>query len=260
MRKILFLIFISIILTSCTNNSFETILFRTTEDPFFDVPDIDSLTLEHTICLSWKIDDACDTFYLMRSNDQKTLDFSCVYEGTDLEYIDTKIADNNRYIYRLDKKRGNKYFTGKEYAYGFSIDCRRDSSESNDIQEEATFLEYDLSCNLPCIRFITNNKQIIDTDWFYIEVPARRSAEILINQSHLANSSTNAPTNLNIQIVGSTSSPVRQKSGIVIQNFSYNKQIYYFNIYPETTGLLSQDSNTAIIEYTISLNRIYNGF
>ena len=81
MKKHLILAAAAILLCSCSRNAFEDDLFRTTDDPFQDVPSADSLSLEHTVYLSWKSDDACDTFRLMRSYDSETLSFSCVYEG-----------------------------------------------------------------------------------------------------------------------------------------------------------------------------------
>lgn len=258
MRKIAWLIIALALFVSCSENTFEELLFRTIDDPFSDTPSIDSLTLEHTIYLSWSKDDACDTFHLMRSYDQSILSFSCIYEGDETSYTDVDLTDNNRYIYRLDKTRGTKYFEGTTYAYGYSSDCRKDACESNDIEDRATFLEYDLICNLPCVQFITNNKQFIDEDWFYITLPPRRAAEIVISQHNLSNESTGAATNLRVQTAGSESEAVKQKVAHVINNTSHETRQFYFKIYPETTELFSVNSSIAEIEYTVSLSKIYN--
>lgn len=258
MKKILYLLLLQILLISCTQNSFEEILFRTTDDPFDDVPETDSTSLEHTVFLSWKEDDACDLFRLMRSYDQTTLSFSCIYEGKNTHFIDTSLINDNCYIYRLDKIRGDICFEGNHFAYGYSSDCRKDDKECNDIESMATYLEYDMICNLPCVRYCTNNYESVDNDWFYIEIPPRRSADIIISQHNLQNSSQGATTNLKIQVKGSESVSVTQMTANRISNTSYETKRFYFNIFPETTGLLSSGSCNTVIEYTVSLNQIIN--
>ena len=180
-KKAMFLIFTSLWFFSCYNNAFNEILFRTADDPFDDVPATDSLTTEHTVYLSWKEDDAADNFYLMRSFDAISLDWICVYEGKSTSYTDTNLIDNEKYIYRLDKTRGAKCFEGKKYGYGWSSGTIIDYCESNDVPEDAAFLEYDRICNLPCVGFVTDNKEILDEDWFYVTVPPMRQADIIDN-------------------------------------------------------------------------------
>lgn len=243
---------------SCSENAFEEILFRTADDPFYDTPSIDSLALEHTVYLSWDEDDACDTFRLMRAYDQSQLSFSCVYEGRRTAYTDVDLMDSSRYVYRLDKTRGKKYFEGMTRAYGYSSDCRRDEHEPNDREEDATFLEHDLICTLPCVQFITDKRQFMDEDWFYIMLPPCRAAEIVISQHGLSNESTGANTSLMVQTAGCEGAAVKQKVAHVINNTSYETKRFYFKIYPNTTELFSANGSTALIEYTVSLSKIYN--
>lgn len=258
MRKKLCPIVMLISLASCSENTFEEILFRTVDNPFYDTPSIDSLSLEHTVYLSWDEDDACDAFRLMRSYDQKELNFSCVYEGKRIAYKDIDLMNGSRYVYRLDKTRGKKYFEGMTHAYGYSSDCRRDEYEPNDREEDATFLEHDLICNLPCVQFIAGNRRFIDEDWFYIALPPRRAAEIVISQHNLPNESTGANTSLMVQTAGCESASVKQKVAHVINNTSHTTKRFYFKIYPNITELFSASSSTALIEYTVSLSKIYN--
>lgn len=259
MKKYAYLI-IPILLSSCCNNIsiIEEALFRTAEDPFPAAPFADPFSLEHTVYLSWDADDAADSFCLMRSYDQEALSFSCIYSGNGTEFTDTDTNAGSRYIYRLDKIRGNKYFTGTSYAFGCSSDCRKDCSENNDTEAEAALLEYDLICNLICVQYITEKKLFLDEDWFYVTIPPHRAAEIIVSQNNLQDDeSTGAATKLKIQTAGHESVPVKQRNAYVIKNPSYKTQRFYFKIFPETTGLFPAESNTAVIEYTVSLNRIY---
>lgn len=255
-NKILLLSFIIYVFSSCSENSFEDVLFRTTDDPFYDVPKVDSLSIENRIYISWEKDDGCDTFYLMRSIDQRNLSFECIYSGTETNYKDIRLDYNQRYIYRLDKKRGEKVFTGKKYGYGFSSDIRQDICEHNDSEEKAVFLEHDLICNLPCVSFITDNFQDIDEDWFYVNVPPMRSCEIVVSQRGLQDSSTGAETQLCIQIPGSKVESINEKVAIKLSNTSYVTKRMNFKIFPNTTELFSSDAGITSIEYTVSLYRI----
>ena len=255
-KKVIFLIFISLCFFSCYNNVFNEVLFRTTADPFDDTPVADSLSKEHTVYLSWNKDDAADKFYLMRSFDTVPLDWSCVYEGTATSYTDINLNDNEKYVYRLDKKRGSELFEGQNFGYGWSSETVRDSFEPNDRREDAVFLEYDRTCNLPCVGFVTNNEDFLDEDWFYISVPPMRRADIIVGQSNLEQSPVGASTNLRIQLFGLGSQPVKHQEAFTIDNGSYETKIFYFKIFPERTSLSSGNSFCTVIEYTVSLNQL----
>lgn len=110
MKKLLFIstILSTLLLFSCSDNAFQDMLFRTTDDPFQDVPVADSLTTENTVYLSWEEDEGCDEFFLMKAYDSyyEDLDFECVYEGTGTSFVDARLPEGDRYVYRLDKKKG----------------------------------------------------------------------------------------------------------------------------------------------------------
>ena len=258
MKLTLHALMLSLLLASCYNSAFDEEIFRTQSDPFPDVPEAESLTRECTVFLSWLRDEGSDEFYLMKSPDTSPPCFSCIYRGRGTEYTDTDVNDGSRYIYRLDKRRGKKYFEGARYAYGWGSECRKDFYEGNDRIEDATFLEHDLICNIPCVRFVTGGKDLTDSDWFYISVPPRRAAEIVISQKGLTNDTAGSLTKLRIQTLGCESVPVRQKVAHVINNTSYETKKFYFKVYPEPTGLFAAGSSTALIEYTVSLSKIYN--
>lgn len=243
---------------SCKENEFEPVLFRTQTDPFLDVPHVDSLLRENTVFLDWKDDIAADKFYLMRSDDIENLNFTCIYEGNDTSYIDSNLTEYSRYIYRLDKLRGQKRFYGEKLIFGYSSSVRKDDSEDNDSENKASFLEYDLVCNLPCVRYQNKKDAVIDEDWFFVEIPPMRSAAIVLNQtSGLDNQSTGSDTQLMLLIKGNESIAVKQNVENVISNTTYSTKRMCFKVYPMTTGLFASDSYTAVIEYTISLKQVF---
>lgn len=240
-------------LNSCYNNAFNEILFRNINDPFNDVPKADSLSKEHTVYLSWQEDDAADKYYLMRTIDNY-INWDCIYTGNETSFIDKELEDNTNYIYRLDKTRGTTYFAGKDYAFGWSSETIRDYCEPNNVLEEATFLEFDRICNLPCVTYRTEQKIFLDEDWFYVTIPPNRTAEIIISQKNLINS--DAKTNLKIQILEESSKPVNQQIAHQIKNPTNETKSLYFKIFPDTTELFSSGTVSTVIEYTVSLNHI----
>lgn len=249
------LLFVLCIL-GCNTNVFQDELFRTTRDPIDEIPSIDSLSRERTISLSWNEDNGADLFRLMRAADNNNLIFKCVYEGTELNYIDNNLKDNERYIYRLDKIRGEKIFRGKNYAFGYSSVCTEDDCEPNNSKTNATLLDYDLTCNLPCVSYITNNKSDIDCDWFYVIIPPYKNVEIIITQKGLQDNSLHPETYLYLQVDKQTCEKVVQAGAYILSNSGYESKKVFFKIYPETTKVFSS-SYTGVIEYTISLNRIF---
>lgn len=123
-------------------------------------------------------------------------------------------------------------------------------------QHGGAFLEYDRICNLPCVGFVTDNKEILDEDWFYVTVPPMRQADIIVGQHNLTNTTLGAETNLRIQLSGLESQSVRHQVAYQIQNSSYKTKNFYFKVFPERTSLSSGNSFCTVIEYTVSLNQI----
>ncbi|MBR7064680.1 MAG: hypothetical protein IKI31_06010, partial [Treponema sp.] len=149
---------------SCYNGTFNEAIFRTMNDPSDECAKVSFTSKECTIYVSWQKDNGADSFRLMRSIDNTFLNFSCIYEGRNTNYVDSDVIEKTRYVYRLDKIRGSKYYAGKYFSYGFASDCRMDEYENNDTEECATFLESDLICNLPCARFVTKGHEMFDED------------------------------------------------------------------------------------------------
>ena len=108
------------------------------------------------------------------------------------------------------------------------------------------------------VRYVTGNREVMDCDWFYVDIPPRREAHIVVSQDNLeGNKTEGARTQLKFQQPGLDGQTINQKTANKIRNTSFRTERFYFKIYPETTGLFT-DSNTTVIEYTVSLNQIIN--
>lgn len=180
----LFFIF-TVLFTSCTNNLADVVL-RTYSDPFDETPSVDSFSELNQIKISWNKDLGADDYRLMRACDTNNLtdeSFSEIYFGKDLFYVDKDIEQCKKYIYRLDKKRGNKIFYGKKkfYSHGYGCELIKDKLEFNDNIDNAVLLENEfLDLNVLYGKFF-DGYEIIDEDWFCVDLPPRRCCEIVLD-------------------------------------------------------------------------------
>ena len=248
------LMFSCIMFLSC-ENAFYEIVMRTTADPFPDCPIAMSFELEHTVKLSWKSDSAADVYVLMRAEDSYSLIFEEVYRGRDCSYIDRDIGEMRRYKYRLDKIRGSRYFTGIESCLAACSNVRKDSCEDNNAEEKATFLESDYIANIPCFEFF-DGQQLYDVDWYYVSVPPRMRAEVVVNQTD-RNLSARADTDFYCLIPGNTYSVVSNMVAFQLSNPTYETINIPFKRYPNlSTVFMSSTSKSAILTYTITLTQL----
>lgn len=249
----LFLFFL-VLFTSC-ENTFYNIIMRTTEDPFPDLPVARSFELEHTIDLSWKFDPATDIYVLMRAEDSYSPVFEEIYRGNACSYTDKDVGEMKRYKYRLDKIRGRKYFKGTELCLAACSNVRKDSCEDNNIEAKATFLESDYIANIPCFEFF-DGQQLYDEDWYYISVPPRMRAEVVINQTD-RNLAARADTDFYYLIPGNTYAVVSNMVAFQLSNPTYETVNIPFKIYPNlSTSFTGSTSKSIILTYTITLTQL----
>ncbi|MCR5614015.1 hypothetical protein [Treponema sp.] len=250
MKRIIYLFLTSFVLFNSCENYFANQILRTFDDPHDECIACESFKNENCIFLSWTLDEACDEYILMRAVDQAGLLFKQIVRTKQNEYIDNQILPGTKYIYRLDKIRGKKYFTGTKFSYGYGSPCRKDFCENNDAEENATWLESDLNnLNLYYGTYL-DGSVLKDEDWFYVTVPPRRSAEIVIRQlDNIPDAGTS------FMCLEKGRSPVRvSTSGFTLDNPSFEQKKIYFKIY------ISQDNVSRnsffVTSYDISLKNI----
>lgn len=174
--KFTLLISLLFILISCDNALFNLIK-RPQKDPELFELKVDSFTKQYEIHCSWEADELADKYILMRSEDNPKLNFEEVYFGKSLSYNDSNLKDNTKYIYRLDKLRGEKRFIGKKHYLGIYGDKVEDTYEPNDKVETATYLEKAKQGNL---YYYTSAKgiQVSDIDWYRVRIKANRQVSL----------------------------------------------------------------------------------
>ena len=257
---------IGIVITLCAfflgscQNALSDILLRTTDDPFQDVARAESFKKTNTIYLSWKADEGTDEFVLMRSDDIAIPVFSVVYRGTESAYTErftSMMITNDRFLYRLDKMRGPKIFYGEKYTYAVrSGSLLSDAYEYNDTKETATYLEGDCIATMPCYKF-TDETLLVDEDWYYVRVPPRRTAFIVLSETGITGTHI---THFRYLIDNSgIDAAISNATAFGIENTGYETRILRFKIYADMAQVLispEYSSGSAPLSYKISLSKI----
>ena len=136
MKNSLLILGLVLLVTGCSNGLSE-IFLTSSADPFSDTPEIRSMDFQGQINLFWKKDDGADSYILLRKSDSAASGFSEIYRGKKNFFEDRNGSTGERYIYRLDKIRGQKRFYGTSYSYGFFSDAAKDQWEDNNCKKNA---------------------------------------------------------------------------------------------------------------------------
>ena len=164
--------------SGCGNGLYE-IISRDQGEPDNFYVKVDSFSEENKIRCSWGKDERSDRYILMRSEDKVPLVFEKVYDGDGTAYEDTVLKEDTRYLYRLDKVRGEKKFKGKTHYMGIYSKQVNDDYEPNDTKEEAVLLENDKQASVYYYRS-TEGTIVEDEDWYKVKLAAKRQAKITV--------------------------------------------------------------------------------
>jgi hypothetical protein len=225
-------------------------------DPVIVEPVIESFMISNAILAWWDADPAADEYILERAEDNPIAKiFEIVYSGVDTEYADHGLGDNKRYIYRLSKRRGKQIFGPSAEVAGVSSLVSRDIYK-NDTMEQAVRLEsIDIIANMYYYRTYCG-LEVIDEDWFYIEIPPLRQASVVVNDSQVEES--DRPTHFEYYEVGRDRNPVRQLRDFWIINNELETKRYYFVLYPAKPQFVGVGipAGGKIVQYRISIGSI----
>lgn len=222
-------VIVTLFCVSCSTGMYDS-LSRTTDDPFTEKPAVRSFDVVNTILVSWSKDDAADEFILERSDDAIIPSYSVIYRGTNTSYTDTALVDKSRYLYRLRKTRGTKTFEPSVTAFGVASLVQRDALEPNDSKQNATYLKDTHDANMFFYRSYTG-EELLDNDWFCVDIPANRKSLIAITDNDAVTGSTE--THYKVYINGSRTEDVKNGASFEIENNTLNDARYYFMVYPD---------------------------
>jgi hypothetical protein len=213
---------------SC-NQDIYNILSRTIDDPYTIKPNAISFKESNTVILSWPFDPAADEYILQRTLDRQDIKYVEIYRGNKNEYIDSGLPDQNMYLYRLAKKRGNKNFPFSEPVLGVSSLVTRDTYEENNTMETATHLEdITLIANMYYYRSYSGF-ELQDFDWYWFDIPSGWQVFIVVIDDK-PNPGTDS--HFRYYIHGRTEGIVFSSLPMIIENFEKTTYRCYFKLFP----------------------------
>ena len=235
-------------------------LGRLSRDPAVSAPLVRSLDRELRIEVSWDEDPAAEEYVLERVEDALAGAFSVVYCGTGTSYADTDCRNHCRYLYRLSKSRGSRLFGPSAAVLGVACDTCRDELEPNDGGPQATALgDFQLRANLFYYRAtpaLYPGQQLQDEDWYWLQVPPQRVANLLITQVGLPPGSEHTY----VYLYRKATTPVRVVNNqlVTLANPSPEPQRIAFKLYLEPADFILEPSlgGGTLVDYTLALHSV----
>ena len=227
-------------------------------DPSLQAPVVSSFVTENRIVVSWSVDANADQYVLQRAADNASPIYSVIYFGGATRYDDVNCTDQGRYLYRLVETRGNMAFGPADAAMGVASSVCRDLLEPNDTESQATPLTSTLGANLFYYSSVAqqNAAPLVqqDADWYSVNVPPHRQANIVVTQDGLAGGSSN--TWMYFYLKGSNPVQIVNNQAIAVTNYSDTTTgTFLFKIYPIPSSF-AVNGGGSLITYTVSLNSI----
>lgn len=243
------------LLTVCSSGMYD-LLSRTTDDPRVVKPFIESFVDSNTIYASWNADAAADEYILERAEDHPvSLAYEIVYRGKGTLYADGGLETDKRYIYRLSKRRGEKVFGPSGEVAGVSSLVCRDPYRNDTMQQALRLETIDYIANIYYYRTY-GGLEIMDEDWYYIDIPPLRQASVVVSDSRVA--VADSPTHFEYYEYGRSANPVRHLKDFWIINTELETKRYYFKLYPVKFQFVAIGipAGGDIIQYRISIKSI----
>ncbi len=250
--KIQFLVIIafSVFVTSCSEGLLGDML-RVIADPVVKVPVVVSFEKEETIEINWDKDPGADEYVIYKALDQAIPVYEILYEGSDLNVVDTNAIEGNRYLYTLGKVRGTKLFGPSDTVLGIGSMVINDHLENNNSKDNATNLDLRFDANIYYYQSYAGAK-LKDTDWYYVIVPPGKQAEIIITYDQ------SGGIGLYFYLEGHPVKAIVSGGHLSVINDTDREASYYFQISPNTSTFISDPAAGGgnLVDYNIFLHSI----
>ncbi|MDR2965818.1 MAG: hypothetical protein LBU88_08590 [Treponema sp.] len=255
--KVILIIVIILNIASC-NTDMYYLLTRTQDDPSIVPPRLQSFVISYAIIAEWDKDEAADEYLLERSEDNPIeLIYETVYKGTNTGYTDNGLVDGVRYIYRLSKRRGEKWFGPSEGALGVGSQITR-NSHSNNTKETALKLESKgYVSNLYYFRSYCGLEMTTEA-WYYIDIPAIRKASLMVLDYGIGEQASGTQTHFNYYVFEREFGSVINLLDFWIENHELETERYYVKLYPSKSSMIwgLVPAGGKIVQYRITIQGI----
>ena len=210
--------------------------------------EVDSFRGNGTIAAKWRGDVNADEYVLMRARDEVSgvREYEEVYRGRVTNYIDSKIAVDIRYIYRLDKVRKGVVHPGEETGLGVGHRGEIDMNEPNDRQEEATALSSFKRATIYYYRF-SDGRELTEVDWYKVKIGGGRTEYIQIKEDGIVGMTT-----LKLKLPGQEAIVAEQGKWYELKNEAGVEKELYIIVSPDAESFVEAGMSGGMIRgYTI---------
>ncbi|VDB00284.1 hypothetical protein S1OALGB6SA_1359 [Olavius algarvensis spirochete endosymbiont] len=258
---IVVMLFILFLVTGCTGGLLEE-MDRTNKDPFDGGLHTVCFEKEGMVSLSWEEDPGTDEYLILRGQDSGSTgepEWKTAYRGRKLSWTDKGLANDERRIYTLQKKRGKRFFRSTTAALGVGSEVIRDIYEPNDSREWAKELTHVIEGNVQHYRSYNYSKygkslEYSDTDWYYVRIPTGRKATITLTQKDIRSSE---PINLAV-FSERASRNLEVESGVpfTLENREIVERTFRFRIKPTNIFGPTLGAGGKTVSYELKLDSI----
>lgn len=253
--------FVSFLTVGCTGGLLEE-MDRTHRDPFDGELKAVCFRREGEVNLFWEEDPGVDEYLILRAQDAATAEepaWEIAYRGRGLAWTDRGLADDERRIYTLRKRRGNRFFESSTAVLGVGSDVIKDVHEPNDTRELGRELTHIIEANAQHYRSYNylryrRSLEYSDTDWYYVRIPPSRGATITLTQKDIQ---PEEPINLEV-FSERASRDLDIESGVpfTLKNRENVERIFLFRIKPARIFATAEGVGGETVSYTLKLDSI----
>jgi hypothetical protein len=227
-----------------------TIFSRTRPAPYAEDPKASSFRPDGYISLTWGADEGADEYELYREYDDpynaKVKELA--YRGKYTQFLDRTVnSDQNwRYAYYLVKIRnGASYDSGRTLAV--AVKTQEDAHEPNNVDYDATVLEDYRQGNVYYFCF-TTGEEVIDMDWYKVNVPPGKTANVSVAYTNSANDEF-----FNLYDPFKETAPIVHNTAFSLRNDGPVQKFIYFAIQPNKSKFLGMNTyGGQVASYTIT--------
>jgi hypothetical protein len=210
--------------------------------------EVESFLEYRAIRVRWQENIQADEYVLQRAQDgiNGVGPYTEVYRGRGTRYVDRKVEDDIRYVYRLDMIQKGNMHEGEQTGIGVGNSAEVDLNEPNNRMEEATALSSFKRGTMYYFRF-SDGRELKDIDCYKVKVGGGKSVYLQIQEDGVRGMTT-----LRIEIGGKEAFLAEHGKWYELQNEAKIEREWYITIYPDVESYAAEGMTGGTIrKYTI---------
>lgn len=234
--KCFFYLVVAFVCTSCTNIAFEKI-DRTPNNPVDCEITASLFEYKDKIKITWPSDERADKYILYCAEDDGEHIFKLIYEGKNNFFIHDTAIEGKKYIYKLDKTRGDLTFYGSKYGFGIYSSSSLINWEYNNSKDNPKELSFNPVVEGTSYWMVFDNREpIFNEDWFSVEIPANTIMYIHFFQKDILNGQEYTVMYYCVDQQSGEKKHIKQDDNFSIENSDLIPKKMFFKVEPDCSN------------------------